>query len=94
MFLNERYTGVYIHGEIRVEGGIPAIIDKQTFEAVRKKMTANKNAPARSKGTVDYLLTQKLFCGHCGSLMVDDKRIIRTTTSSDFFFFRPIPSPP
>lgn len=72
IFLNERYTGVYIHGEIRVEGGIPAIIDKQTFEAVRKKMTANKNAPARSKGTVDYLLTQKLFCGHCGSLMVGE----------------------
>ena len=72
MFRNERYTGVYIHGDTRVEGAMPVIIDKDLFESVKKRVELNKHAPARSKGTVDYLLTQKLFCGNCGSPMVGE----------------------
>ena len=29
---NERYTGVYIWGDIRIPDGMPAIIDRETFE--------------------------------------------------------------
>lgn len=69
---NERYTGVYIHGDVRIEGGMPAIISKELFGSVQEKVAKNKKAPARSKGKVDYLLTQKLFCGHCGAPMVGE----------------------
>ena len=52
--------------------GIPAIIDKELFERVQKRMEANKKAPARSKAAEEYLLTTKLFCGDCGRLMAGE----------------------
>jgi hypothetical protein len=33
---NERYMGVYIFDDIRIENGFPAIVSKQLFEAVNK----------------------------------------------------------
>lgn len=72
MFKNERYLGVYKYRDIRDENGIPAIIDKETFEKVQRRLSLNSKAPAMGKATVDYLLTQKLFCGHCGANMVGE----------------------
>ena len=72
MLRNERYTGVFIHGNVRIEGGMPQIIDRDLWEIVSKKMAVNKKAPGKGKGGADYPLTQKLFCGHCGSLMVGE----------------------
>lgn len=75
---NERYTGVYTfeHNKgklvnynpietIRNEGGMPKIIEKETFELVQILLDARKHKPnAMSK--VDYLLTGKVVCGECG----------------------------
>lgn len=72
MFRNEKYVGVYIYRDVRVEGGVPAIVDKETFETVQRRLIANGEAPARGKAKVEYLLSQKMFCGHCGSLMVGE----------------------
>ena len=67
---NERYTGVYIWGDIRVPGGMPAIIDQSTFEeAQRMKKKTSRHV---EQGAVDYLLTGKAFCGHCGAAMIGD----------------------
>jgi hypothetical protein len=33
-------------------------------------MSKNKKAPARTKAKIEYLLTTKLFCGHCNEMMV------------------------
>ena len=49
---------------------MPAIIDKETFDIVQRRLKINEHAPAASKAKVDYLLSQKLFCGHCGGKMV------------------------
>ena len=72
MFTNERYIGVYSYKDVRIEDGVPAIIDKETFEAAAKRHKANAHAPARSKAKIPYLLAGKLFCGHCGAPMVGD----------------------
>ena len=69
MFRNKRYIGVYTYKEIEKEGGVPAIIDKELFETVQRRLSANAEAPARGKAKVDYLLAGKLFCGHCGGSM-------------------------
>lgn len=70
MFKNERYIGVYKHKDLRVEGGVPAIVDKNTFNTVQKRLIANGKAPARGKAKVDYMLTQKLICGHDKAMMI------------------------
>ena len=67
---NERYTGVYIWGDIRVPGGMPAIIDQSTFEEAQRMKT--KTARHVEQGAIDYLLTGKAFCGHCGAAMIGD----------------------
>lgn len=67
---NERYTGVYIYDDIRVEGGIPAIVEKDVFEEVQKRMSLYKHKPGYGKG--NYLLSDRLYCGMCGSMMIGD----------------------
>lgn len=71
---NERYTGVYIYGKTRVEGGIPKIIDRELFDRVqvRLKTKSNpRNSPTkRRRENSVYLLTGKLYCGKCKSPMV------------------------
>ena len=74
---NERYAGVYKYGDIRIENGIPAIVNRDLFDAVQL-LLENKpnprrelNAPKRRRNENGiYLLTGKLFCGKCGSAMV------------------------
>lgn len=72
MFANERYIGVYRYKDIRIENGIPVIIDKKLFEEVQRRLKKNACAPSRGKAKVEYLLAQKLFCGHCGGLMTGE----------------------
>lgn len=68
---NEKYTGVYIFnkGEVRIEGGVPAIIDHETWEKAQAMMRKNQRGPSKRWENADYLLTDKLFCGHCGGPM-------------------------
>ena len=67
---NNRYAGVYRYSEIEVQGGVPRIVDDDTFEQAQILMEKNKKAPARAKAIEDfYLLTTKLYCGHCKSAM-------------------------
>ena len=69
MFRNTRYIGTYAYKDIVIENGIPAIIDKELFETVQRRLSKTATAPARGKAKVDYLLSGKLFCGHCGASM-------------------------
>ena len=67
---NEQYIGVYKFSGIRTEGGIPAILDRATFEEVQTILTTKKHPRGRHRNVEDYMLTGKLFCGKCGSPMV------------------------
>lgn len=69
---NERYAGVYLWSNIRIEGGIPSIISRELFDAVQERLRIVAKAPAAERTDVDYLLTGKLFCGRCGSPMVGE----------------------
>jgi DNA invertase Pin-like site-specific DNA recombinase len=70
MIVNERYTGVYIYDTVRIEGGVPQIVDKELFLRVQERLKTKKNPRGRHREYGEYLLTGKLFCGKCGSPMV------------------------
>lgn len=70
MLKNRKYLGIYIYKNIEVEGGMPRIVDDDLFKKVQDKMTLNKKSPARSRAKAEYLLTTKLFCGYCKSMLV------------------------
>lgn len=48
---------------------MPRIIEDELFERVQHILSRNKQAPARSRGKEEYLLTTKLFCGYCREMM-------------------------
>lgn len=70
MLKNRKYLGIYIYKDIEVVGGMPRIIDDDLFQKVADKMTLNKKSPARARAKAEYLLTTKLFCGYCKSMLV------------------------
>nr|WP_276537281.1 recombinase family protein [Flavonifractor plautii] len=72
MLKNDKYIGVYRFMDVVVPDGVPPIIDKSLFEKVQTMLSHNAKARARTKAKEDYLLTTKLFCGHCGSAMVGE----------------------
>ena len=49
---------------------IPNIIDKDIFDRVQGMLEKNKQAPASVKAKTEYILTTKLFCGHCGEMLI------------------------
>lgn len=67
---NEVYIGVYRFSDVRIEGGVPAIIDKDLFMEVQHKLNTKKNPQGRHRENGEFMLTGKLFCGHCGSYMI------------------------
>lgn len=74
---NERYTGVYIYGDVRIPGGVPQIIPQALYDAVQHTIHTKKNPRTdpslpqrRRQENGIYYLTGKLFCGHCHSPMV------------------------
>jgi len=69
MLKNRRYIGELKFRDVVVPDAIPPIIPLELFEDVQEKIAKNKKAPARRKAEDDYLLTTKLFCGKCGTLM-------------------------
>lgn len=69
---SDKYIGMYRYMGVEIDGGIPAIIDRDLWETVQSKIKHNYSARAKNKAQEDYLLTPKLFCGHCGSLMTGE----------------------
>lgn len=54
---------------IRIEGGMPAIISEEDFQAVQEKLQANKKMAGSEKAKRPYLLTGVIFCGECRASM-------------------------
>lgn len=77
---NRRYIGEFRFRETIIPNGIPAIVPKELFDSVQKKLVENKKTPARHKAEDDYLLTTKLFCGHCGAYLCGESGTSHTGT--------------
>lgn len=68
---NVRYIGIYVYGDIQIPNGVPAIVDRALFERAQRRVEVMKTAvkSRRKRPDAEYLLTGKLFCGHCKSAM-------------------------
>ena len=69
MLANRRYIGFYTYKDTEIKDGMPRIVSDEVFYKVQDILQKNKKAPARAKADIEYLLTTKLFCGHCKSMM-------------------------
>ncbi len=82
---NEKYTGVYLYKDKRIEGGMPRIVDDDTFWKVQEMLKVNKRAPAHKWSKAEYLLTDKLFCGKCGSGMIGESGTSKTGAKHNYY---------
>ena len=70
LLVNECYLGVYRYGDVRIEGGMPSIVDPALFLEVKRRLETKPNPQGRHRENGEYLLTGKLFCGACNQRMV------------------------
>lgn len=85
---NEKYIGIYTFGYgnrykkrgqpnsnmIRIEDGMPAIIDKDTFYIVQEKMKGRKHMGGSYKAKQVYLLSGLIKCGICNEKYVGARK--------------------
>lgn len=72
MLQNRIYIGEYHFNDVIVPNGVPAMVSLDVFERASKRMESNKRASAKGKAPERYILTTKLFCGKCKTMMVGD----------------------
>lgn len=72
----DAYIGTYRYKDLVDEDVIPAIVEKDLFKRVQKRLEAAPNRRRQRPGTnsppVTFLLTGKAFCGLCGDPMTGD----------------------
>ena len=71
---------------IKVEGGMPQIIDKEVFLQAQEMMQKRKKSPGAHKATTLYLLTGLIRCGECGHAMQGNKR--KDKYGNDYISYR------
>ena len=86
MLKNRRYLGEYRYKDTVVPDAIPAIIDPELFEQVQRRCDIHRQAPAHNKADVHYLLTTKLFCGKCGTMMAGESG--RSHTGTVHYYYK------
>lgn len=86
MLKNEKYIGTYRFKDlINDPDVIPAIIDKGIFNRVQTMLRVNRRKPSRKWNYSDFLLTDKLFCGKCGSAMSGESGISKGGTKYCYY---------
>lgn len=65
---NRKYIGEYRYRDVVIPGGVPKIISEDLFNSVQKKLDS-KQRNSNSETEKHYLLTAKMRCGKCGSIM-------------------------
>ena len=68
---------------IRIENAVPAIINKETFDVVQRRMAQNKHQQGgRPSKNREYPLRSKVFCGECKSAMTI------STSRKEYYYYR------
>ncbi len=67
---NTNYIGIYHNSGVSVPGGVPRIISDEVFQAVQDKLKVGREVKGRKSDGEEFMLTGKLFCGHCNAPMV------------------------
>ena len=66
---NRKYIGEYSCNGIVIEGGMPAIITPEVFSLAQAEAARRRTRRKPKSQKAEYLLSGRLFCGHCKSAM-------------------------
>lgn len=85
MLKNRRYLGEYRFQDIVNKDAIPRIISDDLFERTQRKMEKAQKVPALHKSDINYILTTKLYCGHCQTSMAGESGTSRQGTKHYYY---------
>lgn len=66
---NRKYIGEYRYQDIVVPGGMPRIISDEVFNLAQREIEKRRTRKAPKSPKAEYLLSGRLFCGHCKDAM-------------------------
>ena len=82
---NKRYIGYYIYKDKEIKDGMPRILDDDLFYRVQDRLDKNMYTKSQSKAKEEYLLTTKLYCGHCNEMMTGYSGTSKTGRSYHYY---------
>ena len=84
--VNPKYTGEFSFGGRTCTNMYPQIISKELFDVVQERLAKNRyTLGGKETAKAPYLLTGKLFCGHCGTEMVADGGTSKTGVQHHYY---------
>lgn len=69
MLRNEKYTGIARYKEYVFDNIVPAIITNEVFKEAQSELDRHKHKNKAKLVDYKFLLSEKLYCGECGSLI-------------------------
>jgi site-specific DNA recombinase len=70
---NRKYVGEYhYNGQVSLPNAVPPLISADLFEAVQRRLHAQRAVPAKAKAADLYSLNPKAVCGLCGARLAGD----------------------
>lgn len=85
LFKNKKYIGINTYGKEEFPNAVPKLIDDELFEKVQNVIEKYKHAPGIRKASEPYLLTGKIFCGHCKSPMIGMSGNSKSSTTYRYY---------
>jgi len=82
---NKIYIGTYTFKGTETPNVIPRIVEADLFNRIQNRLNENKHSQGRFKTKTEYILTNKLFCGHCKDLIVGVSSMSRTNTKYEYY---------
>ena len=78
MIRNEKYIGLVRSNGNVYTNVVPAIVDERLFRECNEMMDEHKHKQRECKAEKPYILSGKLFCGYCGSMMTAEAGTSKT----------------
>ncbi|MDR3263888.1 MAG: recombinase family protein [Clostridiales bacterium] len=81
---NQKYIGI-VSVDTEYTNIVPAIVDKSVYDETIAKLDINKHRVAMNKAESIYLLSGKLYCGHCNTLMSGESGTSKTGATHHYY---------
>lgn len=82
-----KYIGEYSYSDTVLPDAIEPIIPLDLFERVQIRIAANQHSNGgKAKSMVDFILTGKLFCGHCSKAMIGTSGTSKTAARKHYYY--------
>jgi predicted RNA binding protein with dsRBD fold (UPF0201 family) len=66
---NKRYVGIYSYKGVDTPDALPRIVPQALFDQVQRRLEENIGAGGRGRAVEDFILSGKLFCRACLTIM-------------------------